>query len=325
MDRNGLISIVVPVYNAEEHIDNCVTSVLNQTYLNWELLLIDDGSSDNSSVICDEYSGLNSQIRVVHQKNAGVSAARNRGIECAKGKYITFLDVDDILPRESLKTLLCSIIDNNADIAMGVTCGEKWGKPSGIEIWQDEEGLRHSLMDDPYTYAAWGKLYCREFIGKVRFNEALRINEDSLFVFQLMCKKPVCVCVDKEIYQYKQVSGSASRSAFSEKYFDILTVSEKKYAIIQEQFPHMLDLAKNMEIKANMNLFSLLVVRTNGEYQGLEHKLVKNIQCNRIYYVSTKKADDKIFFIITCGIYPIYRSCIRTKRFLKKILKLLLL
>ena len=268
--NDSLVSIIVPVYNAEKYIDNCVTSVVNQTYSKWELLLIDDGSFDSSGMICDNYSRLNSRIRVVHQKNLGVSAARNRGIECAEGEYIAFLDVDDALPQESLKTLVNSLIDNNADVAMGITCGEKWENHSGVEIWKGEDGIRYSLMDDPYTCAAWGKLYRRELIGETRFDREIKINEDSLFVFQIMCKKPVCVCVNKEIYQYIQVSGSASRSAFSEKYFDILKVSDLKYKKIEEQFPQMHDLAKNMLLKARMNVLRLLAVRTRDEYRDVE-------------------------------------------------------
>ena len=273
--NDSLVSIIVPVYNAEKYIDNCVTSVVNQTYSKWELLLIDDGSFDSSGMICDNYSRLNSRIRVVHQKNLGVSAARNRGIECAEGEYIAFLDVDDALPQESLKTLVNSLIDNNADVAMGITCGEKWENHSGVEIWKGEDGIQYSFMDDPYTCAAWGKLYRRELIGETRFDRKIKINEDSLFVFQIMCKKPVCVCVNKEIYQYIQVSGSASRSAFSEKYFDILKVSDLKYKKIEEQFPQMHDLAKNMLLKARMNVLRLLAVRTRDEYRDVEKKLLE--------------------------------------------------
>lgn len=312
--NDSLVSIIVPIYNAEKYIDDCVTSVVNQTYSKWELLLIDDGSSDNSGVICDNYSRPNSRIRVVHQKNLGVSAARNRGIECAKGEYITFLDADDTLPRESLEILVHSLVNNNADVAMGVTCGEKWENHSGVEVWKGEDGLRYSLMDDPYTCAAWGKMYRREFIGETRFDEDVTINEDSLFVFQIMCKKPVCVCIDKEVYQYIQVSGSASRSAFSEKYFDILKVSEKKYAIVQEQFLNLLDLAKNMKIKSNMNLLCILATRTDGEYSDLEQKLVKNIRTNKNFYISQKKIDDKLFEIIKYGFYPVYKLGIIIKK-----------
>lgn len=304
---DSLISIIVPVYNAEKYIDNCVTSVVNQTYSKWELLLIDDGSFDSSGMICDNYSRLNSRIRVVHQKNLGVSAARNRGIECAEGEYIAFLDVDDALPQESLKTLVNSLIDNNADVAMGITCGEKWENHSGVEIWKGEDGIRYSLMDDPYTCAAWGKLYRRELIGETRFDREIKINEDSLFVFQIMCKKPVCVCVNKEIYQYIQVSGSASRSAFSEKYFDILKVSDLKYKKIEEQFPQMHDLAKNMLLKARMNVLRLLAVRTRDEYRDVEKKLLEYILDNKEDYIPSSKECNQWMFILSHHLFYVYK------------------
>lgn len=305
--NDSLVSIIVPVYNAEKYIDNCVTSVVNQTYSKWELLLIDDGSFDSSGMICDNYSRLNSRIRVVHQKNLGVSAARNRGIECAEGEYVAFLDVDDALPQESLKTLVNSLIDNNADVAMGITCGEKWENHSGVEIWKGEDGIQYSLMDDPYTCAAWGKLYRRELIGETRFDREIKINEDSLFVFQIMCKKPVCVCVNKEIYQYIQVSGSASRSDFSEKYFDILKVSDLKYKKIEEQFPQMHDLAKNMLLKARMNVLRLLAVRTRDEYRDVEKKLLEYILDNKEDYIPSSKECNQWMFILSHHLFYVYK------------------
>ena len=305
--NDSLVSIIVPVYNAEKYIDNCVTSVVNQTYSKWELLLIDDGSFDSSGMICDNYSRLNSRIRVVHQKNLGVSAARNRGIECAEGEYIAFLDVDDALPQESLKTLVNSLIDNNADVAMGITCGEKWENHSGVEIWKGEDGIQYSFMDDPYTCAAWGKLYRRELIGETRFDRKIKINEDSLFVFQIMCKKPVCVCVNKEIYQYIQVSGSASRSAFSEKYFDILKVSDLKYKKIEEQFPQMHDLAKNMLLKARMNVLRLLAVRTRDEYRDVEKKLLEYILDNKEDYIPSSKDSNQWMLILSHHLFYVYK------------------
>lgn len=305
--NDSLVSIIVPVYNAEKYIDNCVTSVVNQTYSKWELLLIDDGSFDSSGMICDNYSRLNSRIRVVHQKNLGVSAARNRGIECAEGEYVAFLDVDDALPQESLKTLVNSLIDNNADVAMGITCGEKWENHSGVEIWKGEDGIQYSLMDDPYTCAAWGKLYRRELIGETRFDREIKINEDSLFVFQIMCKKPVCVCVNKEIYQYIQVSGSASRSDFSEKYFDILKVSDLKYKKIEEQFPQMHDLAKNMLLKARMNVLRILAVRTRDEYRDVEKKLLEYILDNKEDYIPSSKECNQWMFILSHHLFYVYK------------------
>lgn len=305
--NDSLVSIIVPVYNAEKYIDNCVTSVVNQTYSKWELLLIDDGSFDSSGMICDNYSRLNSRIRVVHQKNLGVSAARNRGIECAEGEYVAFLDVDDALPQESLKTLVNSLIDNNADVAMGITCGEKWENHSGVEIWKGEDGIQYSLMDDPYTCAAWGKLYRRELIGETRFDREIKINEDSLFVFQIMCKKPVCVCVNKEIYQYIQVSGSASRSDFSEKYFDILKVSDLKCKKIEEQFPQMHDLAKNMLLKARMNVLRILAVRTRDEYRDVEKKLLEYILDNKEDYIPSSKECNQWMFILSHHLFYVYK------------------
>lgn len=314
MDDYGLISVIVPVYNAEKYLEKCINSVLNQTYSHWELILIDDGSLDKSKEICDKFSNKNPKIKPFHQANAGVSAARNQGIEVANGKYIAFLDADDMLPSNSLEILVHSLIENRADVALGVTCGEKWGIPSGFELWTNEDGLRHSLMDDPYTYAVWGKLFSRRIIDKTRFDVNIKINEDSYFVFQIMCKKPVCVCVEKEVYQYMSTQGSASRSPFSEKYFDILKVSEMKYAIVQEQFPHLTDYAKNVKIKAYLNLLLLLAHKTKGDYRELENKMIEFIQTYSQYYISQKNSMDRFFYIVNYGMYSKYKIGIKVKK-----------
>lgn len=319
VDENGLVSIIVPVYNAENYLHNCIASVLKQSYTYWELILVDDGSTDRSGDICDKFSKSNEKITVIHKENAGVSSARNTGIENAKGEYISFLDADDTLPVDSLEILMTNLIAYNADVAGGLTCGENWNKQSAVEIWQDEEGIINCLKDDSFTYSAWGKLYSRNTIGDTRFKNEIKINEDSLFVFQVMCKKPTFVCVNHEVYFYTSVSGSASRSAFSEKYFDILSVSEEKYVIIQQQFPSLLYLANNTIVKANLNLLTILAYRTNGEYRELEARLVRKIRDYRTCYVPSKKSDEKMFAIVIHGFFPLYKKGIRVKRLLKNL------
>ena len=107
---NPLISIIIPVYNREKYIEECLNSILSQTFNDYEILLIDDGSNDNTGIICDKYAEENKKIKVFHKKNGGVSSARNLGLRCAKGKWIIFVDSDDVLAKESL-TIMNSIIN----------------------------------------------------------------------------------------------------------------------------------------------------------------------------------------------------------------------
>ena len=321
MDNNRpLISVIVPVYNSEKHLKKCIDSVFSQTYQNWELVLVDDGSSDTSGEICDYYSWSDKRVKVIHQNNAGVSAARNTGIETAGGQYIMFIDSDDSITEDCIEILYTYLTNNQADIAAGRTCDEKyaWNAQKDMILWRGDEGIRNSLMDNPFTYAAWGKLYHRDAIGDVRFRTDIRINEDSFFVFQVLCRKPVFICVNQRIYYYNNNPESASRAAFSEKFFDIIKVSDLKYEIIKSTYLKCEKIAQNMCLKARMNLLHILALRTKKEYCDLEKELIRYICVNRNAYISVKRSDDRWMFIIQHGLYYPYKILMRLKKGLKK-------
>lgn len=267
--NDSLVSIIVPIYNAEKYLDSCIQSVLRQTYTNWELILIDDGSTDKSGRIAEEYGFADERITVFHQKNLGVSLARNQGIDEATGNYVVFLDADDELIEDCLAKTVNIAEETNADVVAGRSCENQELFQDRI-IWTGAEALENSLKDHLFTYSACAKLIRREFIGKTRFTPDIRINEDSYFVFQLLCKQNVFVLTNDVIYFYRANSESSSRTVFSEKYFDILKVSDLKYKKIEEQFPQMHDLAKNMLLKARMNVLRILAVRTRDEYRDVE-------------------------------------------------------
>lgn len=267
--NDSLVSIIVPIYNAEKYLDSCIQSVLRQTYTNWELILIDDGSTDKSGRIAEEYGFADERITVFHQKNLGVSLARNQGIDEATGNYVVFLDADDELIEDCLAKTVNIAEETNADVVAGRSCENQELFQDRI-IWTGAEALENSLKDHLFTYSACAKLIRREFIGKTRFTPDIRINEDSYFVFQLLCKQNVFVLTNDVIYFYRANSESSSRTVFSEKYFDILKVSDLKYKKIEEQFPQMHDLAKNMLLKARKNVLRILAVRTRDEYRDVE-------------------------------------------------------
>lgn len=303
------ISVIVPVYNAEKYLDSCIQSVLKQTYPNWELILIDDGSKDESGAIADRYKQTENRIQVVHQQNAGVSAARNQGLDMATGDYIVFLDADDELTTDCLNKLLKNAVENHANIVAGKCSSDRnLTNPSGeITVWRGEEALKNALMDNPFTYSACAKLFHRECIGNTRFVPEIKINEDSYFIFQLLTKKTTFVGIEDEIYVYKENPDSASRAVFSDKFFDILRVADLKFKKIQEDFPDLIKLAYNMQLKAKMNLLKLLALRTNTEYYKLEKTLLAWIQENKRYYISVTDSDDKWMFILNNHLYFFYK------------------
>lgn len=304
--NDSLVSIIVPIYNAEKYLDSCIQSVLRQTYTNWELILIDDGSTDKSGRIAEEYGFADERITVFHQKNLGVSLARNQGIDEATGNYVVFLDADDELIEDCLAKTLNIAEETNADVVAGRSCENQELFQDRI-IWTGAEALENSLKDHLFTYSACAKLIRREFIGKTRFTPDIRINEDSYFVFQLLCKQNVFVLTNDVIYFYRANSESSSRTVFSEKYFDILKVSDLKYKKIEEQFPQMHDLAKNMLLKARMNVLRILAVRTRDEYRDVEKKLLEYILDNKEDYIPSSKECNQWMFILSHHLFYVYK------------------
>ena len=304
------ISVIVPFFNAEKYLDSCIRSVLEQTYSNWELILIDDGSTDKSGIIADEYMRRDTRIHVIHQENAGVSSARNRGLDVASGDYISFLDADDEFTPNCLAKLVHTVSIYKADIAAGKYSSRHISAESESQIcvWRENEALQKSLMDEPFTYSACAKLFRRTFIGATRFSPEIRINEDSYFVFQLLCKSPCFVGIQDAVYKVNANPNSASRAAFSDKYFDILRVADLKYTLIKEAFPEFMSLADNMQLKARMNLLRLLAVRTGSEYRALEKELLSWVKQNKNSYISAKEDDDKWLFVLTNHLYFAYKS-----------------
>lgn len=210
MEKN-IVSVIIPVYNAEKYMRKGIDSVLNQTYKNIEVILINDGSKDKSAEICDEYAAKDSRVRVLHKDNGGVSTARNAGIECASGKYITFVDSDDTIPEDAVETLIKPLIDNSSiDYSAGNVfhyIGEKQiysydqKKVNDIITVKKEEIASCIFYNQGYAYA---KIYVRDIIlkEKIRFNNQYSLGEDSLFVKQYLLHINGVAITQKCVYNY---------------------------------------------------------------------------------------------------------------------------
>ena len=216
MDLSHKISVIVPVYNCEKYLPALIDSVLKQTYRNLEIILIDDGSEDESGTVCDTYARLDSRIRVIHQENGGVSHARNRGLEVVTGEYISFIDSDDTLEPNMYELLAKTIQVYGADIAH---CGYKHIVGAEIRVVNDtkrvipqnrSEAVECLISGHLFGSGLWNKLFRSELIRDIRFHEDLKINEDTLFNFQAFCKAQKTVFVDYALYNYIARFGSSA-------------------------------------------------------------------------------------------------------------------
>lgn len=221
--NNPTISIIVPVYNVEAYLPQCLDSVTAQTYKDWECMLVDDGSKDGSGKICDEYAQKDRRFSVIHKPNGGVCSARNIGIEQAKGEWIYFSDADDTLEKDALEILYMGV---NKDISLIMGGYTKVSEAGAILETQESEIRKEIHADDaikelynPSNYSYQGYLWCKllrlDLIKKnnLIFNEHIYFNEDRLFLIQYLCRMPGDVLYfTKPVYNYVVRSKSAMGS-----------------------------------------------------------------------------------------------------------------
>ena len=223
MDSKGLVSVIIPVYNVEQYLDECVQSVLCQTYRNLEIILVDDGSTDRSGVICDEYAQKDDRVRVIHKKNGGASSARNVGLDNAKGDYIYFLDSDDWLDYSALEKMLNPLLNSKADFSFceAYAVDEKSGEVSKKNYaYHRDYGIDNSktcfvemLQNKEFHVAVWMILYRSAFLMKhaIRFYEGI-MYEDCIFTFQVYRKADSIAHVHEYLYHRRYRKNSVMTS-----------------------------------------------------------------------------------------------------------------
>lgn len=222
-----LVSVIVPVYKVEQYLPRCIDSIIGQTYENLEIILVDDGSPDSCGKICDEYAAKDPRIKVIHKENAGVSAARNTGLDTATGEYIMFVDSDDYLALDATEVLYTRMQRDGSDMAVGkhieiyddgrtddLFC--RWMEDSVYTANQVYEKLGHTQC---VPVAAWGKLYRREIFEGVRFNN-LVCGEDLCLHIQILEKSKKVSVTNKLIYYYYQRTTSVMHSTNPRKQYD---------------------------------------------------------------------------------------------------------
>ncbi len=303
------ISVIVPVYKAEKFIDECIGSVLNQTFSDFELILVDDGSPDNCGAICDDYATKDDRIKAFHQKNGGVCSARNTGLDHATGEYILFLDSDDYMPNDAIETLYNDAIDNNAGIAVGrMFCDtEQPQTDNSLEVWTGMEAMIKGTEDHPALYGCCTKLFKRDLIEDVRFVVGRRVHEDGYFLFLAMIKLPVITIRNKCTYIYRYNPDSASHEAFSDKYFDVLYFFNLKKKVIDEQFPELSEKFKNKLVKAHITMLHLFCKTKDKKYNKDVKNSIRMVRKYSKYFVPALPGEKKFFLIVKYGGYPLFR------------------
>lgn len=249
---NFKISIIVPVYKVEKYLNRCIDSILNQSYKNIEVILVDDGSPDNCGKICDEYLLKDNRIRVIHKENGGLSSARNAGLDIATGDYIGFVDSDDWIEPKMYETLIENVIKYNAQISVGgvVDLLEEGNKYTSIkstfdgnikiECLNKEDAMKKFFLG---SWSAWDKIYKREVHEKIRFPEG-EINEDEAIAMQILDNCEKIVYTNEVFYNYIKRSDSITTSEFSEKKLDWYKNCKRNLEFIKENYSSLNEYAE---------------------------------------------------------------------------------
>lgn len=242
------ISIVVPVYNVEIYLEKCIKSILNQTYKNIEVILINDGSTDNSKFICEQLVEIDSRVRFFDINNSGVSFARNYGVEKSTGKYIIFVDSDDYVSKNMVKLLYNNMLNTNADLSIGkvkhVYSEEDIEENSindDIKIyeWNSKEALKEFMNTKRTSFFPVAKLYKKEFFNKFKFNSNYKLAEDALFLTELLLDNEIkVVYFDYPIYFYFHRNNSATTTV-NDNVFDTIKVYDEILPKIEEKYPDL--------------------------------------------------------------------------------------
>ena len=250
------LSIIVPVYKVEAFFDKCVESILAQTFTDFELILVDDGSPDNCGRMCDAWAEKDPRIRVLHKENGGLSDARNAGIEIAQGCYLGFVDSDDYIKPDMFETLIANLESYHADLSM---CGyaevyanrmEGCCEDRTVHVWDQKETVHQILLGKLLSVHACTKLFKRELFGQVRYPKG-KVSEDAYVIMDILDQIHTAVFTPYTAYYYVQRNESIKTSAYSKRNLARIEAHQKNYTYICASFPEFRTLAYERYLGAN--------------------------------------------------------------------------
>ena len=296
------ISVIIPMYKVEEYLKKCIESILKQTYANLEIIFVDDGSPDKCGEICEEYKKKDSRIKVIHKENGGLSDARNKGIDVATGKYVTFIDSDDYIEENYIEFLYNLMKKYNADISIGshkiIYNNRIIDKSTYKEFSENSEKvLEKILYDDGVDLSAWGKLYKIELFNKIRFPKG-RLYEDSATTYKLIDLANVIAVSSRPIYNYVMRNNSISQGDFNLKKMELITSTNEMTDFIKKEYPNLEKACNRRMMWAYLSTLSQLA-KSKKRNKDVEKQLLYYINKNRNKVLKDKKISNRDKF----GIY----------------------
>ena len=280
------ISVIVPVYNVEQYLERCVDSIINQTYTNLEIILVNDGSTDNSGKLCDELAKKDERIRVIHKENGGLSDARNRGIDESESDLVGFIDSDDYIDSDMYEVLLKNLNDTDADLSMcalyDVYNNTPEAQVTNKEIWKlsSEQAIKMVMEAKILSVTAVNKLYRKSLFTDLKF-EVGKIAEDAFIMIKLLDKCEKIVATNEKKYYYVHRENSITTQKFSTKFLNVIEAYEQNSNIILEKYPKLKDVAQTRMNWAYFYVLDRLLLDDNYNDKELENKLISYLKNHR--------------------------------------------
>lgn len=295
---NDKISVIVPVYNVEKYIKQCLESILNQTYKNLEIILIDDGSKDSSGTICDSFAKEDCRIKVIHQNNQGLSGARNTGLKNITGEYITFIDSDDFIKNKMFEEMISILKEKNADI---IECGTIYCDEKGsyikentknkIEIYEKNNQMKELILNGNITTMSWGKLYKKDLFENFEF-PAGKYHEDVFTAYKLLHISEKTIVLNQGFYYYRQVSGSIMNSSFNIKHLDSIKAILERNKFIEKYYPQYKKYDYANVVYSSCKVYERMILSNFSEKRLLKdiQKLIRKYLIYFLIYSKSQKS-----------------------------------
>lgn len=311
------VSVIVPVYNVQGYLKKCIESIINQTYTNLEIILVNDGSTDKSGQICDEFAEKDLRIKVCHKVNGGLSDARNRGIDMATSEWITFIDSDDYVASDYIEYLFKLIQDYDGDIAIAtfkyVTNQKEIDHANGEVVAMSKEvALERMLLNDGFDMGAWAKMYRTEYFKNIRYPVG-KLFEDSGTTYKLIDQANKIIFGSKAIYYYINRVDSIVNGSFNPRKFDLIEMNEEMNEFIEKKYPNLTYASKRRLIWAYFSTLNQVLASDNKKIISKYAPLLVEYIKGQKEFIKTMdklpKRDLVAFYLLDiCGL-KIYSLC----------------
>lgn len=309
-----MISVIVPVYKVEKYLEKCVNSIRSQSYSDLEIILVDDGSPDNCGKICDEMALNDQRIRVIHQKNQGLAAARNAGLAIAQGKYVAFVDSDDTIENGTYLLLYNMIEHYDTDIAI---CECRKVKESEVLEQVEYSKYENRVLDNNKLWelvfgqlnnSSCNKLYKRSLIGDLQFPQKVVHGEDLLFNIEYLAKCNIGVYNEAPVYNYLSRNNSITRSSFNENVFFEIVAKDKAKDLVKKYMPVQMSKAELFCFRARMNVLrSVYAADKELRYQDKIDEIKRYIKQQYRNVKRSLKKKEKIEYKLFFSLPSLYR------------------